>query len=83
MVKVFDSILSTGFILFIKFYQSYISFLLPISCRYKPTCSNYMIESIKEWGTIYGFFLGLKRILRCNPIGSSGYDPIPLKDRDI
>lgn len=46
------------------------------SCRHIPTCSNYAIEAINEYGSIKGSFLTIKRILRCNPFGTSGYDPI-------
>lgn len=46
-------------------------------CRHVPTCSNYMIEAIEEYGTFKGMVLGMKRILRCNPFGTSGYDPVP------
>lgn len=46
-------------------------------CRYQPTCSEYMKQSIIKYGTIKGLYLGIKRILRCNPFGSSGYDPVP------
>jgi len=49
------------------------------SCRYIPTCSNYAKEAIDTYGTIKGSILAIKRILRCNPLGSSGYDPVPLK----
>ena len=55
--------------------------MLPNSCRYEPTCSHYMLECIKEWGSIKGLFIGLKRIVRCHPFGPSGYDPIPLKEK--
>ena len=48
-------------------------------CRYTPTCSEYMIEAIKEYGSIKGTYLGIKRLLRCNPWGKSGYDPVPIK----
>lgn len=45
-------------------------------CRYTPTCSQYMKEAIIEYGAIKGTYLGIKRILRCNPLGGSGYDPV-------
>lgn len=48
-------------------------------CRYTPTCSQYMKEAIIEYGIVKGLFLGIKRILRCNPFGGKGYDPVPLK----
>lgn len=48
-------------------------------CRYNPTCSEYMKIAIEEYGTLKGCFLGIKRILRCNPWGGCGYDPVPLK----
>lgn len=50
-------------------------------CRYTPTCSEYMIIAIKEYGLIKGLFLGIKRILRCNPLGSYGYDQVPKKNK--
>lgn len=46
------------------------------SCRHIPTCSNYGIEAINEYGSIKGTYLTIKRILRCNPWGTHGYDPI-------
>ncbi len=45
-------------------------------CRYTPTCSQYMKEAITEYGATKGMYLGIKRILRCNPLGGSGYDPV-------
>ena len=48
-------------------------------CRFQPTCSTYMIEAIRKYGTFKGVGLGIKRILRCHPKGKSGYDPVPLK----
>lgn len=47
------------------------------SCRHIPTCSNYGIEAIIKYGSIRGSFLTIKRIIRCNPFGSFGYDPVP------
>ncbi len=49
-------------------------------CRFIPTCSNYGIEAIEEYGAIKGSFLTIKRILRCNPWGASGYDPVIKKE---
>lgn len=48
-------------------------------CRFIPTCSNYMIDAINEWGLIKGVFLGIKRIFRCHPFGKSGIDLVPRK----
>ncbi|NNF20485.1 MAG: membrane protein insertion efficiency factor YidD [Saprospiraceae bacterium] len=69
-------------ILPVRLYQVLISPLLGPTCRYKPTCSHYMLQAIEEWGLFKGFFLGIKRILRCHPWGSSGYDPVPRKEED-
>ena len=64
----------------IKTYQFLISPLLGHSCRYLPTCSEYSIESLKEFGLIKGIFMSLKRILSCHPIkflgGGDGFDPV-------
>lgn len=69
-------IVISPFILLVKIYQGAISPLLPNSCRYTPTCSQYMIEALKKYGLFYGFWLGLKRILRCHPWGGHGHDPL-------
>ncbi len=68
-------------ILTIKFYQKFISPICPGVCRFKPTCSQYAIEAIQTHGIIKGLWLGLKRILRCNPWGGSGHDPVPEKTK--
>jgi len=52
-------------------------------CRYTPTCSEYTIIAIEEYGSIRGLFMGIKRILRCNPLGGSGYDPVPLNTKKV
>lgn len=46
-------------------------------CRFQPTCSNYAIEALNVHGLFKGSYLTIKRILRCNPFGKSGYDPVP------
>ena len=61
----------------VYFYRFAISPLLPPSCRYTPTCSQYTIEALKKHGPIRGTVLATKRILSCNPWGGSGYDPVP------
>jgi len=65
------------FILPIKFYQRCISPLLPDSCRYTPTCSHYAVEAIQAYGPFKGTWMGIKRIVSCNPWGGFGYDPVP------
>lgn len=64
-------------ILPIKLYQYFISPFFPGVCRFRPTCSQYMIEAIQIHGIFKGFYLGIKRIFRCHPWGKSGYDPVP------
>lgn len=64
-------------ILPIRFYQKYISPLKPPTCRFTPTCSQYAIEAIRKHGPFKGLYLAVWRILRCNPWGGSGYDPVP------
>jgi putative membrane protein insertion efficiency factor len=65
----------------IRFYRLFVSPLLPPSCRFTPTCSQYAIEAIQVHGPARGGLLAFRRILRCHPIrwlgGSSGYDPVP------
>lgn len=46
------------------------------SCRFYPTCSNYAIDALNEYGTVKGSILSLWRIIRCNPLSKPGYDPI-------
>ena len=72
-------ILSFILILPIKFYQYTISPLLPQSCRHVPTCSNYAIEAIKIHGIFKGLWLATKRLSKCHPWGTHGYDPVPPK----
>lgn len=73
------SLLIKILILPVKFYQLSISPLLPKSCRHYPSCSEYAIEALKVHGIFKGSMLAIWRILRCNPWGTSGYDPVPPK----
>ncbi|MBO4465887.1 MAG: membrane protein insertion efficiency factor YidD [Bacteroidales bacterium] len=76
--QVVKKVLAAPFILLIKFYQVCIS---PLkggpTCRFTPTCSQYALEAFRKYGPFKGFWLSLKRILRCHPWGGSGYDPVP------
>ncbi len=73
-------IISNIFIYIIKIYKIVISPYLTPSCRYLPTCSDYMIDCLKTYGLIKGIIKGIKRILSCHPIkilgGGEGFDPV-------
>lgn len=60
----------------VKLYKYAISPLLPDSCRFVPTCSEYSAEAIERYGAVKGSYLSLKRILRCHPFHNGGYDPV-------
>ena len=61
----------------IRFYQTSLSPLTPPSCRFTPSCSEYARQAIIKHGPFKGLYLAIWRILRCNPWGGSGYDPVP------
>jgi putative membrane protein insertion efficiency factor len=66
-----------GFIIaLIRTYQRLIRPMMPPSCRYSPSCSEYMVEAIEKKGAIIGTLKGVWRILRCHPLGGSGYNPV-------
>lgn len=70
------------FILPVKVYQYGVSPYLGRNCRYSPTCSQYTIDAIHEWGPIKGIWLGAKRISSCHPWGGHGHDPVPKKPKN-
>ena len=70
------NILTLILIKVIKSYKYLISPLFGHSCRYLPTCSEYSIEALKEFGLVKGIYLSIKRILSCHPWGKGGFDPI-------
>lgn len=70
------------FIFPVRLYQIFLSPLLGSNCRYKPTCSHYMIEAINEWGPIKGIWLGIRRISKCHPWGGHGHDPVPTNPKN-
>ncbi|MBP7583777.1 MAG: membrane protein insertion efficiency factor YidD [Spirochaetes bacterium] len=61
----------------IRLYKAALSPLLPPSCRFFPTCSEYAVEALKKHGLFFGVYLSARRILRCNPFCRGGYDPVP------
>ena len=78
-MKIFSNIL----IMMIKIYKLIISPYLGNNCRYLPTCSEYFIDCVHEYGFIKGSFKGIKRVLSCHPIknlgGGDGFDPVKKK----
>ncbi len=64
-------------LLIIRCYQRLISPLLPPSCRFEPSCSQYGYEAIQRYGLVRGGWLALKRISRCHPFNPGGHDPVP------
>ena len=63
----------------VYFYKYAISPMTPASCRHIPTCSEYALEALKLHGPVIGIYLATRRILKCNPWGTHGYDPVPPK----
>jgi putative membrane protein insertion efficiency factor len=76
-MKTILKILALPFIALIKIYQLIISPLLGPQCRFTPTWSHYAVEAFKKYGIFKGFWLTVKRISRCHPLGGHGYDPVP------
>ena len=76
-MKWLSRIISKLLVMPIRFYQMCISPLLGPCCRFTPTCSEYAKQAILKHGPIKGLGLAIWRILRCNPWGGSGYDPVP------
>lgn len=64
-------------IVLIRAYQWLLSPVLPMSCRYHPSCSHYACEAIRRHGALAGIWLALGRLLRCQPWGAGGWDPVP------
>lgn len=70
----------------LTFYRAWISpaihAVFPSNCRFHPTCSDYASEAIQLHGSLRGSALALRRLSRCHPFGSSGFDPVPLPEAD-
>ena len=70
-------VVRSALVLVVRGYQVAISPMLPPSCRYYPTCSQYAVEALERHGALRGSWLALRRILRCHPFRPGGYDPVP------
>ena len=70
------NIIKSAILKLISIYRYFSKFTPPV-CRYEPTCSKYTYEAIERFGVLKGGYLGIERILRCNPWHEGGYDPVP------
>ncbi len=82
MRSVLRKVLIFPFLVIIYIYKAVISPLTPASCRHLPTCSTYSMEALKKHGLFKGLWLSVKRVSKCHPWGTSGYDPVPDKRND-
>lgn len=64
----------------IRGYKRFLSPLLPPSCRFQPTCSEYAAEAVSRFGALRGSWLALRRLGRCHPFNRGGFDPVPEAD---
>jgi len=60
----------------LELYKAFVSPFLPPACRFEPSCSEYARQAVEKYGATKGSWLGLKRILRCQPFSKGGYDPV-------
>ncbi|TAF32153.1 MAG: membrane protein insertion efficiency factor YidD [Cytophagales bacterium] len=74
-MKLSKSPLGYGLWAVVRAYQLFLSPMLPKSCRFTPSCSQYMLDAIQKYGAWHGLWKGIRRISRCHPWGGSGHDP--------
>jgi hypothetical protein len=60
----------------LSFYKRFLSPFVPAACRYRPTCSEYMLEAVEKYGVRRGVWMGMLRLLRCHPFHQGGFDPV-------
>jgi putative membrane protein insertion efficiency factor len=60
----------------LRIYKRWISPLLPSSCRFHPTCSEYMLQAVESYGVARGVWMGVRRLARCHPFHQGGFDPV-------
>lgn len=78
-MRLIKLLISLPLLVIIGFYKYIISPLTLPSCRHNPSCSEYASQAIKEWGPLKGSWLSLNRIIKCNPWGTHGFDPVKRK----
>ncbi len=61
----------------VRAYQVMLSPLLIGHCKFHPSCSDYLVEAVREWGVVRGGWMGIRRLARCHPFGPGGLDPVP------
>ena len=77
LIPLFSQLARGALIAAVKLYRCTLGAVLPNSCRFTPTCSQYVIQAVRKHGALKGSWLGLKRVLRCNPYCTGGHDPVP------
>ena len=76
-MKKFKTLLGLPLVGIIKFYQWTLGAVLPRSCRFYPSCSEYSLQAVRLYGPFKGGWMAVKRISRCHPMNPGGYDPVP------
>ena len=66
----------------LRFYKRFVSPFLPPACRFSPTCSEYAMGAVVEWGPARGSWMAMLRLLRCHPFHPGGHDPVPPRHCD-
>ena len=77
IIRRISSLVVFGIVFVIRLYQCTLSHYLGGQCRFVPTCSEYCIEALRNHGVFRGIFMGVRRIIRCNPFSGGGFDPVP------
>ena len=80
MVSMVCRLPALGLEMLVRGYQVILSPLLVGTCKFVPTCSEYFIQAVREWGALRGTWLGLRRLARCHPFGMGGIDPVPRRE---